>query len=53
MVSLSAIVWMENGKKQELWNETKDFEHEMTIRSCNILGPLKLASKRSLWPIIF
>ena len=24
----------------------------MTVRSCNILGPLKLASKRSLWPII-
>ena len=32
--------------------ETKSFEREMTVRSCNILGPLKLASKRSLWPII-
>ena len=32
--------------------ETKKFEREMTVRSCNILGPLKLASKRSLWPII-
>ena len=32
--------------------ETKNFEGEMTVRSCNILGPLKLASKRTLWPII-
>ena len=30
----------------------KEFEEEMTQRSCNVLGPLKLASKRSLWPII-
>ena len=50
----SAIVWMENGEKATNLMEmkTKNFEHEMTIRSCNILGPLKLASKRSLWPII-
>ena len=50
----SAIVWMENGEKAMNLMEmkTKNFEHEMTIRSCNILGPLKLASKRSLWPII-
>ena len=32
--------------------KNKEFEEEMTQRSCNILGPLKLASKRSLWPII-
>ena len=50
----SAIVWMENGEKaKRLFEmETKSFEREMTVRSCNILGPLKLASKRSLWPII-
>ena len=50
----SAIVWMENGEKATnlLEMETKNFEHEMTIRSCNILGPLKLASNRSIWPII-
>ena len=50
----SAIVWMENGEKAKrlMEMETKSFEHEMTVRSCNILGPLKLASKRSLWPII-
>ena len=50
----SAIVWMENGEKTKrlMEMETKSFEREMTVRSCNILGPLKLASKRSLWPII-
>ena len=50
----SAIVWMENGEKAKnlMEMETKSFEREMTVRSCNILGPLKLASKRSLWPII-
>ena len=50
----SAIVWMENGEKaKRLFEmETKSFEREMNVRSCNILGPLKLASKRSLWPII-
>jgi 2-octaprenyl-6-methoxyphenol hydroxylase len=50
----SAIVWMENGEKAKnlMEMEIKNFEREMTVRSCNILGPLKLASKRSLWPII-
>ena len=50
----SAIVWMESGEKAKnlMQMEAKEFEREMTARSCNILGPLKLASKRSLWPII-
>ena len=50
----SAVVWMENGEKAKnlMEMETKKFEQEMTVRSCNILGPLKLNSKRSLWPII-
>ena len=50
----SAVVWMENGEKAQnlMEMETRSFESEMTFRSCNILGPLKLASKRSLWPII-
>ena len=50
----SAVVWMENGEKAKnlMEMETKKFEQKMTVRSCNILGPLKLASKRSLWPII-
>jgi 2-octaprenyl-6-methoxyphenol hydroxylase len=28
------------------------FEAEMTERSCNVLGPLTLASQRTIWPII-
>jgi 2-octaprenyl-6-methoxyphenol hydroxylase len=45
---------MESGEKAKnlMQMEAKEFEREMTARSCNILGPLKLASKRSLWPII-
>ena len=50
----SAVVWMEQGAKANnlMDLENEKFESEMTERSCNILGPLKLASKRSLWPII-
>jgi len=50
----SAIVWMENGEKAKnlMEMETKTFESDMTVRSCNILGPLQLASKRTMWPII-
>ena len=50
----SAVVWMEQGEKAKnlMDLENKKFEREMTERSCNVLGRLKLASKRSLWPII-
>ena len=50
----SAVVWMDKSEKAAKLMEmsNKDFEEEMTQRSCNLLGPLKLASKRSLWPII-
>ena len=50
----SAVVWMDKSEKAAKLIDMKDkeFEKEMTQRSCNILGPLKLASKRSLWPII-
>ncbi len=50
----SAIVWMENGEKAKnlMEMEPKTFESDMTVRSCNILGPLQLASKRTMWPII-
>jgi 2-octaprenyl-6-methoxyphenol hydroxylase len=30
----------------------KDFERAMTERSCSILGPLQLVTRRSVWPII-
>jgi len=50
----SAVVWMVKSEKATKLMDMKDkeFEEEMTQRSCNVLGPLKLASKRSLWPII-
>lgn len=50
----SAVVWMETGpnvaRLQSL--PVADFEAEMNARSCNILGPLKLASRLTVWPII-
>lgn len=50
----SAVVWMERGPEAlRLKNlGTEEFEAAMNLRSCQILGPLTLASKRSLWLII-
>lgn len=50
----SALVWMErSAKAQELFNLPEaDFEAAMTERSANLFGPLKLASRRTIWPII-
>ncbi|UWQ73791.1 UbiH/UbiF family hydroxylase [Leisingera sp. M658] len=50
----SAIVWMERGPKaQDLLNlEPAAFEAAMTERSCGLFGDLKLASRRTIWPII-
>jgi 2-octaprenyl-6-methoxyphenol hydroxylase len=50
----SAVVWMETGPEAErlVALPVPAFEAEMTERSCGILGPLKLESRRSLWPII-
>ncbi|AHD01569.1 UbiH/UbiF family hydroxylase [Leisingera methylohalidivorans] len=50
----SAIVWMERGPRaQELLNlEPAAFEAAMTDRSCGLFGDLKLASRRTIWPII-
>ena len=50
----SAVVWMEDGPKaQQLMElDTSAFEAAMTNRSCGMLGPLKLASRRTFWPII-
>ncbi|KIC36492.1 UbiH/UbiF family hydroxylase [Leisingera sp. ANG-M7] len=52
--SSSAIVWMERGPRaQELLNlEPAAFEAAMTERSCGLFGGLKLASRRTIWPII-
>lgn len=50
----SAIVWMERGPRaQELLNLAPEtFEAAMTERSCGLFGNLKLASRRTIWPII-
>ncbi len=50
----SAIVWMEEGPEVlRLANLTvPDFEVAMNERSCHLFGPLTLASRRTVWPII-
>lgn len=50
----SGVVWLERGAKvRELAALPEDaFEAAMTRRSCDLYGPLKLASRRTVWPII-
>lgn len=50
----SAIVWMETGPEiaRLAALPVDEFEAEMTQRSCKIHGPLKLISRRTVWPII-
>lgn len=50
----SAVVWMERGPEAaRLMALTEaDFNSEMTLRSCGLLGPLDLISRRTAWPII-
>ncbi len=50
----SAVVWMEDGPaaKHLMEMEIAAFEEAMTARSCHLFGPLTLASRRSIWPII-
>ncbi|MBS0124533.1 UbiH/UbiF family hydroxylase [Thetidibacter halocola] len=50
----SAIVWMEEGPKAEalMALDTQAFEQAMSERSCHLFGPLTLASRRTLWPIV-
>ncbi|NNK77088.1 MAG: UbiH/UbiF family hydroxylase [Litoreibacter sp.] len=50
----SAIVWMESGSEAQRLAalDTDAFEQEMTERSCGLLGNLKLATRRTVWPII-
>ncbi len=50
----SAVVWMETGPEaNRLYELPEDqFNAEMTERSCAHLGPLTLASNRTIWPII-
>lgn len=50
----SAIVWMERGPEALRLASlpVPEFEAAMNGRSCNILGPLTLVTRRSVWPII-
>ncbi|MGY6632196.1 MAG: UbiH/UbiF family hydroxylase [Alkalilacustris sp.] len=50
----SAIVWMDRGAEvqRRLALPTDAFEAEMTERSAGLFGPLRLASRLSVWPII-
>jgi len=50
----SAIVWMETGPEaKRLYNLPEvEFEAAMNERSCLLFGPLTLASRRTIWPII-
>ena len=50
----SAIVWMEKGPEvlRLAALPEAEFEAEMNARSAGLYGPLKLATRRSVWPII-
>jgi 2-octaprenyl-6-methoxyphenol hydroxylase len=50
----SAVVWMETGPEVARLAALPEAEFEAAIaaRSCLILGPLRLASKRLVWPMI-
>lgn len=50
----SAVVWMDEGPKaQALFDlDTDAFEAAMTERSTGMFGPLRLVSRRSIWPIV-
>jgi len=50
----SAVVWMEQGPEVQRLAALPqaEFEAAMNMRSCNLYGPLTLASRRTVWPII-
>ncbi|MBZ8118202.1 UbiH/UbiF family hydroxylase [Roseovarius sp. LXJ103] len=50
----SGVVWMERGPEATRLAalDTDAFEAEMSARSCHLFGPLTLASRRTVWPII-
>ena len=50
----SAVVWMERGPEAQRLAALPEaaFEAEMTERSAHLFGPLKLVTRRTLWPII-
>ncbi|MCF6443780.1 UbiH/UbiF family hydroxylase [Nereida sp. MMG025] len=50
----SAIVWMERGPEARRLYEldATAFNEAISERSCHLFGPLTLASRRTIWPII-
>ncbi len=50
----SAVVWMERGPDalRLAALPEPEFEAAMTDRSCQLFGPLTLATRRTVWPII-
>lgn len=52
--SASAVIWMETGPVANRLSRLSDieFEAKMNERSCMLLGPLELTSRRTVWPII-
>lgn len=50
----SAVVWMDDGPRQLARSQIQvpAFETALTERSCEVLGPLTLATNRTVWPII-
>ena len=50
----SAVVWMDSGPNvaRLATLPVPAFEADMTERSAQVLGPLTLASRRSVWPIV-
>jgi 2-octaprenyl-6-methoxyphenol hydroxylase len=50
----SAVVWMETGPEAARLAAlpVPAFEAEMTERSSGVLGPLRLLTRRSVWPVI-
>ena len=50
----SAIVWMNYGTKSQALSALPelDFNAEMTLRSCGLLGPMERAGPVRMWPVI-
>jgi 2-octaprenyl-6-methoxyphenol hydroxylase len=50
----SAVVWMERGPRaaELAAMDAGAFEAELNARACGVLGALRLASPRRLWPIV-
>lgn len=53
-VPSSAVVWMERGPEALRLSRlpVPHFEAAMSARSCHLFGPLTLASRITLWPIV-